>query len=87
MGGLPTKRTVNGFVVSPKNPRVMYVATRDGLFRSTDAGESWKSLGSGIRDMVAVTVSPRGPGEVYAVSTEGRLYRSADGGTTWAPQR
>jgi photosystem II stability/assembly factor-like uncharacterized protein len=87
VGGLPTKRTVNGFVVSPKDPRVMYATTRDGLFRSTDAGESWKSVGSGIRDVMAVTVNPREPREVYAVSTEGRLYRSADGGTTWAPQR
>ena len=84
MGGLPTKRTVNGFVVSPKDPKLMYVTTRDGLFRSTDAGETWKSVGSGIRDVVAVTMNPRAPREVYAVSTEGRLYGSTDGGTTWA---
>lgn len=87
MGGLPTNRTVNGFVVSPTNSGVMYVTTRDGLFQSKDAGESWKSVGAGIRDVVAVTVNPREPGEVYAVSTDGRLYRSADGGMTWANQR
>jgi photosystem II stability/assembly factor-like uncharacterized protein len=87
VGGLPTKRTVNGFVVSATDPRVMYAAARDGVFQSTDAGESWKSVGAGIRDVVAVTVNPREPGEVYAVSAEGRLYRSADGGTTWATQR
>jgi len=50
VGGLPANRTVNGFAVDPENPKVMYVAMRDGLFKSTDAGEIWKSVGEGHRD-------------------------------------
>ncbi len=37
MGGLPTG-TVNGFAVDPSNANVMYVAMRDGIFRSTNGG-------------------------------------------------
>lgn len=87
MGGLPTNRTVNGFAVGPADPRVMYAAMRDGLFKSTDAGETWKPVGKGLRDLVAVTVNPRRPDEVYAATADGIIYRSTDGGTTWERQR
>ncbi len=82
-GGLPAGKTVNGFAVDPTNPRLMYVAMRDGLFRSTDGGESWKPVGKGLRDMAVVVVNPKRPAEVYAATTDGMIYRSADGGTTW----
>lgn len=87
MGGLPTQRTVNGFAVTPENPKIMYVAMRDGLFQSTDGGERWKPVGSGLRNMASVTVNAKRPLEVYAVTGDGRLYRSADGGKTWDIQR
>jgi len=87
VGGLPTSRTVNGFAVDPTNPKVMFVAMRDGLFKSTDAGASWKPVGKGLKNLAAVAVNPKHPEEVYAVTTEGVLYRSRDGGMTWEPQR
>lgn len=86
MGGLPTNRTVNGFAVDPENPKVMYAAMRDGLFKSTDAGETWKPTASGLKNLAAVTVNPRKPNEIYAATTDGILFRSADGGSTWERQ-
>ena len=87
MGGLPTSRTVNGFAVNPEDARMMYAATRDGLFQSMDAGESWRPVGKGLKDLAAVAINPRQPIEVYAVSTDGRVYLTVDGGKTWEPQR
>ena len=87
MGGLPANRTVNGFAVSPADPRVMYVATRGGLFKSADAGETWKPLGKGLRDLAAVAVNPRKPDEVYVSTTDGVIFRSTDGGTIWERQQ
>ena len=87
MGGLPTNRTVNGFAVDPSNPKIMYVAMRDGLFKSTDAGENWKSLGKELKNMAAVTVNPKKPNEIYAATTEGKIFASADGGLKWKAQR
>ncbi len=87
MGGLPTSRTVNGFAADPTDPRVMYVAMRDGLFKSTDAGESWKPVGKGLRNLAAVAVSPKRPSEVYASAADGVISRSADGGTTCERQK
>jgi len=83
VGGLPTRRTVNGFAVNPENPKVMFAAMRDGLFRSTDAGESWKAVGKEFKNMAAVAINPRRTDEVYAASEEGKTYVSTDGGTSW----
>ena len=86
MGGLPTK-TVNGFTVDPKNPKTMFVAMRDGLFKSTDAGESWKREGSELKNLAAVTVNPKNPSEVYVATADGKIFASADGGVKWKAQK
>jgi photosystem II stability/assembly factor-like uncharacterized protein len=87
VGGLPTRRTVNGFAVNPENPKVMFAAMRDGLFRSADAGESWKAAGKELKNMAAVAINPKRTDEVYAASADGKLYVSTDGGTTWTERR
>ena len=86
MGGLPTRRTVNGFAVNPENPKVMFAALRDGLFRSQDAGRSWKPAGGELRGMTAVAINPKRADQVYAASEDGTLYVSTDGGATWTEQ-
>ena len=86
MGGLPTG-TVNGFAVDPTNPKVMYVAMRDGVFRSDTAGKAWTHVTGGPTNAVAVTVNPKEPQEVYAATMDGKLYRSTDGGGQWSEFR
>jgi len=74
VGGLPTNRTVNGFAVHPENSRVMmYAAMRDGLFRSVDAGESWKPVGKDLKNIAAAAVNPRRPEEAYATAGTARF--------------
>lgn len=86
MGGLPTK-TVNGFAVDPKNPKTMYVAMRDGLFKSADAGASWKRVGNDLKNLAAVTLNPKKTDEVYVSAMDGTIYVSADGGMKWKAQK
>lgn len=85
MGGLPTT-TVNGFAVSPADTSLMYVAMRDGIFRSDDAGKSWQRSGA-LRNTVAIAINPKRPSELYAVTGDGTLFRSADGGRRWDAAR
>ena len=87
MGGLPANRTVNGFAVNPQDPKIMFVAMRDGLFKSTDAGASWKSVGNGLRNLAAVTVNPKKPNEMYVSTMDGTIYVSTDTGMKWKKQQ
>lgn len=86
MGGLPTNRTVNGFAVDPRNPKIMYVATRDGLFKSADAGETWKAGGNELKNLAAVVVNPKNTVEVYSATVDGIVFKSTNGGVTWERQ-
>jgi len=86
VGGLPTG-TINGFATDPTNPRVMYVATREGVFRTDNAGEAWMPAPGGPKNAAAVTVNPKRPQEIYAATVDGKLYRSTDGGSQWSEAR
>lgn len=87
MGGLPANRTVNGFAVQPGDPKDMFVAMRDGLFKSIDAGESWKSVGNGLRNLAAVTIHPKQANEMYLSTMDGTIYVSVDAGMKWKKQQ
>ena len=63
------------------------------LFKSTDGGEHWDELKAGSQGLpekpwgrIAVTVAPSNPHVVYALieSKNSALFRSDDGGSTWA---
>ena len=83
MGGLPANQTVNAFAVDPTNPKVMYVAMRNGLFKSADAGASWKSIGKELKNMTSVAVNPKKPTDIFAAALEGAVFKSEDGGMKW----
>lgn len=86
MGGLPTSR-VNSFAVDPSNAKVMLVALPDGLSLSNDGGWTWTVAANGPRNVVAIAINPRHPAEVYAVTTDGTIVRSTDGGAQWNAAR
>ncbi|MCU0446102.1 MAG: glycosyl hydrolase [Microscillaceae bacterium] len=64
-----------------------------GLWKSTDGGDTWveltkksKGLPKGTLGIIGVTVSPVKQDRVWAIieAQEGGVYRSEDGGETWA---
>jgi photosystem II stability/assembly factor-like uncharacterized protein len=81
-----------GFTIAPSDPRRMYATvdapTLGGIYRSDDAGESWRRTNSEMRvwgrasDFAEVKVDPRNPDVVYSANTS--TYRSTDGGVTFA---
>ncbi len=100
--GQPTG-SVGALAVAPSNPDIIYVgsgeglrrpdlSTGDGIYKSTDAGKTWKHLG--LRDGQQITnilVDPRDPdrvfvavlGHPYGPNAERGVFRSTDGGETW----
>ena len=86
MGGLPTS-TVNGFAVDPSNAKVMYVAMREGIFRTDNAGWTWTAVANGPKNVAAVAVNPKKPSEVSAAAMDGTIVRSMNGGAQWTAAR
>jgi photosystem II stability/assembly factor-like uncharacterized protein len=78
---------VNGFAVDAENSKTMFVAMRDGLFKSTDAGASWKVVGNEIKNVAAIAINPKKPAEIYLSTMDGTIYVSADAGMKWKKQQ
>ena len=73
---------VNAIHVDPGTPDLVYAATLNGLYKTTDGGSSWTRIGLGLPDqMISVmNISPRGT--LYVAGRQG-LSRSDDQGMTW----
>ena len=64
--------------------RAYLAAYESGLFRTDDAGETWRSLSSYPSDYAhSVMVHPTDPQLVYAGSEPSAIYRSENGGDSW----
>lgn len=63
--------------------RIVTVATGDGLYQSTDSGDSWRQLtGLTISSILHLAAVPGKPHEMYAAGRSGLIY-STDRGATW----
>jgi photosystem II stability/assembly factor-like uncharacterized protein len=78
--------------VDARDPDRVYVGTfDDGMYATSDGGDSWRPSWDGIDDrrVMSVAVSPShvvdGVSVVYAGTEPSNLYRSEDGGKTWQP--
>ena len=77
-------REINSLAVHPSRDATVYAATSDGLYKSTNAGSSWRLLHRiPYEDHMAVAIAPSKPSVAYAATFDGGVFRSGDGGTTW----
>ncbi len=96
--------TVGAIAVSESNPNIVVAgmgehAARgvmtsmgDGVYKSTDAGKTWKHIGlNNTRHISDVIIHPTNPdiiyiaaqGAQYGPSTERGIYRTTNGGESW----
>jgi photosystem II stability/assembly factor-like uncharacterized protein len=73
---------------SVAEPTTIY-ALVDGVWRiskSSDRGASWSRVMAGLNwNVRSIAVDPLLPGIIYAGTYGGGVFRSADGGASWAP--
>lgn len=75
-------RDVQVLVMDPQSPATLYWGTDDGLYRSIDGAETWRSVLSKV-NVTGVAVDPADPTRVYVATTgggTGRLYVQEEGG-------
>jgi photosystem II stability/assembly factor-like uncharacterized protein len=75
--------------VDATDPNLIYFTTDEGLYKSTDGGQTWKAqtlpVQPGQTAARAVSVANSSSNIVYA-SVGGTVYKSLDGGQTWQTQ-
>ena len=93
-GGVTFTRACNGMfvechiralVIHPKDDRVLYLGSEQGLFRSDDGADRWIQVDSPLNGLQiwSILVLPATT-EVMLVGTcPSRIFRSDDGGRTW----
>jgi photosystem II stability/assembly factor-like uncharacterized protein len=77
---------VRALVVHPHNPRVLYLGSEHGLFRSTNGADQWERVSSPLDGVQiwSLLLLPHAPDVILAGTCPSRLFRSADGGRTWS---
>lgn len=82
---IPDDASVQAITPHPSRQDTVLLATRKGLYRSTDAGESWARLD--VTDepvhFWSVVVSPHDPDVLFAGTSPIGVFRSGDGGDNW----
>jgi len=95
--------SIGAITVAPSDPNVIWVGTGegdprntasfgDGVYRSTDAGDTWKHLGLIETERIKrIKVDPRDPdiayvaalGRAWGPNDERGVFKTTDGGKTW----
>jgi len=95
--------SVGAITVAPSDPNVIYVGTGEsqlredltygtGIYRSTDAGQTWQHLGlTDTHQITTIRVHPTNPdiayvaaiGHAFGPNTERGIFRTMDGGKSW----
>lgn len=99
-----TTGSIGAIAVSEADPNVVFVGAGehaprgvmtsygDGVYKSTDAGRTWKKMGLELtRHIAGIAIHPKDPDIVYVAaqgalhgpSAERGVYKSTDGGQTW----
>ncbi|MBI5730991.1 MAG: glycoside hydrolase [Ignavibacteriales bacterium] len=95
--------SIGDIVVAPSNPNVIYVGSGeglqrpdlsigDGIYKSTDAGKTWKNIGLKDGQQIgSLAIDPKNENRVFAAvlghpygpNTARGVYRTITGGKTW----
>src|SRR5437764_5101732 len=97
----PTSST-GSIAVAPSDPNVIYVGSGEanvrgnvavgaGIFKSTDAGQTWQHVWKAVGQIGTMIVHPTNPdvafaavlGSPFGPGKERGVYRTTDGGKTW----
>jgi uncharacterized repeat protein (TIGR02543 family) len=82
-----TSLVVYSLAIGPTNTQVVYAATKNGVFKSTNGGTSWTLTGltstSTHTILRSLAVDPTNTQVFYSGAEDGYVYKSTNGGSSW----
>ena len=87
--GIPANAPISTITQDPGRSAYVYVGTKQTLYVSHDGGEKWKRRGGNLPygDYASIVINPENPDELFvgnAWENGGGVFRSLNGGDTWA---
>jgi photosystem II stability/assembly factor-like uncharacterized protein len=81
----PYNGAILSLAIDPQEPQTIYASTKGGgVFKSMDGASRWNAINSGLNaDVRCIGISPDNPQILFA-GTLNQLFRSTDGGNSWA---
>jgi len=96
-------QSIGAIAIDPSNPKTIWVGTGepwtrnsvsigDGIYESTDGGDSWTNMGLKETERIAkILVDPKdgntvyacAPGKLWSDSDDRGVYKTTDGGKSW----
>ena len=96
-------QSIGAIAIDPQSPKTVWVGTGeawtrnstsigDGIYKSTDGGDSWHNVGLPDSERIArILVDPKDsntvyacvPGKLWSDSDDRGVYKTTDGGKTW----
>ncbi len=98
-----TSQSIGAIAIDPSSPKTLWVGTGeswtrnsvsigDGIYKSTDGGDSWNNMGLKDSERIAkILIDPKDgntvyacvPGKLWSDSDDRGVYKSTDGGKSW----
>jgi photosystem II stability/assembly factor-like uncharacterized protein len=79
------KYRVLALAASPANDQEIFAGTKRSLYRTSDGGGTWRFVpGLLVRSVTGLQFNPVKPNVVYASTYDAGVFRTLDGGETWA---
>ena len=78
-----TDKSSGDIIINPNDSNMLWVATSDGVYKTSNAGATWTLTQTGDFSQGRIRLKVGDPNTVYAVSNN-RFYRSTNAGTTFS---
>ncbi len=80
--------SINEITIDPQNPSTVYAATSEGVYKSTNGGDSWAAKLNGLGtfgglEVTNLIIDPSNVQTLYISTWGDGIYRSTDGGENW----
>lgn len=80
----PSGGDIRGIAFNPLNPKELWAVSKSGqVFKTADSGKTWTRTAYLADELFDIAIAPSRPSVLFALGADA-LFRSEDGGRTWA---